>query len=358
MAAQPLRVRLHVNPTNIKSGESVTANLCQSDGTIMGYNWNFGDGVTDNDSGTPCNILHTYTATTSLGDVRATSTDYSLTGCIEGIGEDQDCDTVNITVTPPTPSCETDPPSVDVPTVVGTVDDFAGGARAHGTSPPELYFDLVFTTSASDGSGSGIASVEYLLSADAEGKGCSGSFAQTSIGSATTAPYTVTLSESDAESFASGSCGGTCYRTEARARAVDKCSNSTTSDPYTFYFTLYDSCGSSFGASGGSVTWSSLLDARDATGHVLLDDSLTLPAGRGRFFWSTPLKDGRHRVEATLTAASGPGTWRFELPSGMVEVGSLRVLQGDVAYSGPEAVVFRLTGKPGERVIFSFSLKR
>ena len=62
----------------------------------------------------------------------------------------------------------------------------------------------------------------------------------------------------------------------------------------------------------------------------------------------------RIRVEAQLVQASGGGQWRFEIRSDTLEAGSLRVLAGEVALVSSDAVVFRMSGKPGERVVFTF----
>ncbi len=60
------------------------------------------------------------------------------------------------------------------------------------------------------------------------------------------------------------------------------------------------------------------------------------------------------RIEAQLVAAVGkPGTWRFEFPAG-IEPGSLAIVAGQGSLTGPSGVVFRLQGRPGERVVFTF----
>jgi hypothetical protein len=65
---------------------------------------------------------------------------------------------------------------------------------------------------------------------------------------------------------------------------------------------------------------------------------------------------GDVRLEATLTRAAGPGRWRFELPEALVEPGTLRGLEGKVETLAGSAIVFRLAGKPGERVSFVFRM--
>jgi hypothetical protein len=62
-------------------------------------------------------------------------------------------------------------------------------------------------------------------------------------------------------------------------------------------------------------------------------------------------------VEATLVDAEGPGLWRFRLDLGggaILEPGSLQVTAGTVELQGPDDLVFRMEGFPGERVVFTF----
>ena len=65
---------------------------------------------------------------------------------------------------------------------------------------------------------------------------------------------------------------------------------------------------------------------------------------------------GENRVEATLVQATGqPGLWRFELGAEQsLEPGSLRVIAGEVALVTPDSMAFRMKGRPGERVVFTF----
>jgi hypothetical protein len=67
------------------------------------------------------------------------------------------------------------------------------------------------------------------------------------------------------------------------------------------------------------------------------------------------LAPGPHRFEAVLVAAQGrPGVWRFGLSALGAVPGSLRVVAGDVAQVGPVEIAFRLQGRAGERVVFTF----
>ncbi len=107
--------------------------------------------------------------------------------------------------------------------------------------------------------------------------------------------------------------------------------------------------------SGPGVTWTSRLEAPRASGLVRAAGQLAA-AGPGTAVFVLPLRPGENRVDAELVAdADGPGTWRFEARApGRLEGGSFRVLAGEAVQVEPEAIVFRLSGKAGERVAFSF----
>jgi hypothetical protein len=67
-----------------------------------------------------------------------------------------------------------------------------------------------------------------------------------------------------------------------------------------------------------------------------------------------PALPGDNLVEALVVDGKGrPGTWRFEL-AGDVVPGSLRVEAGEVVQVMGDAIVFRMTGKAGERIAFRF----
>ena len=93
----------------------------------------------------------------------------------------------------------------------------------------------------------------------------------------------------------------------------------------------------------------------DARGQVVVDGTQAVfPAG-GLATFSLPVDAGRHRFEATLVDGAGrPGTWRFDLSTLGLRPGSLGVVAGEAAQAGSATVVFRLRGKPGERVVFTF----
>jgi hypothetical protein len=64
---------------------------------------------------------------------------------------------------------------------------------------------------------------------------------------------------------------------------------------------------------------------------------------------------GANRVEALLVQGSGKGgTWRFEITG--ARPGSLRALAGEPVSIAGDTIVFRLRGRPAERVVFAFEV--
>jgi len=87
---------------------------------------------------------------------------------------------------------------------------------------------------------------------------------------------------------------------------------------------------------------------------VIVDGTQAVFPGSGTEALSAPAGAGVHRFEATLVEGSRPGTWRFDLSALGVAPGTLRVVAGEAALAGPSSIAFRLRGKPGERVVFTF----
>jgi hypothetical protein len=104
------------------------------------------------------------------------------------------------------------------------------------------------------------------------------------------------------------------------------------------------------------LAWASQLDVAGATGQVVVNSATAVFAAGGRSTAMALGLRGENRIEAQLVQGSGQsGTWRFELGStASLEPGSLRVVAGNVALVSGDAVVFRLSGRPGERVVFTF----
>jgi hypothetical protein len=107
------------------------------------------------------------------------------------------------------------------------------------------------------------------------------------------------------------------------------------------------------------LAWNIDLDVPGAIGQAVVDGQVVVTASGQRAQQSGRSREGDAVVAATLIKAGQPGTWRFEAqPGESIEAGSLRVLQGDVVLLTPTAVVFRLKGDAGERVSFSYRLRR
>jgi len=91
-----------------------------------------------------------------------------------------------------------------------------------------------------------------------------------------------------------------------------------------------------------------------------MDGQLVVAESGRRLQQPARIRAGDIVVSGSLVRAGGkPGTWRFEAQQGeAIEAGSLRVQQGEVDLLTPTAVVFRLKGEAGERVSFTYRLRR
>ena len=103
-----------------------------------------------------------------------------------------------------------------------------------------------------------------------------------------------------------------------------------------------------------ALTFTSELDVEGGRGQVVVDGSTVTFVSRGSQQGAIDATPGAHRVEATVVGAAGrPGTWRFRLV-GPVAPGSVRVIAGAAVATGGEELVFRVSGKVGERILFVF----
>jgi hypothetical protein len=160
------------------------------------------------------------------------------------------------------------------------------------------------------------------------------------LGSSTTPPYAVTWNP----------CG-LLMNFRLRAQAVDRCGNPSAFDNRNIVFVLpLPLCAAASGPQAGGLT--SELASPSGRGQVIVNGKDAVFLGPGRAQLPVPLQRGQNRVEATLVNG-GAGTWRFDL-AGLGVLGSLRVIAGEVALIGPEQVVFRVKGRSGERLVFSF----
>jgi hypothetical protein len=109
--------------------------------------------------------------------------------------------------------------------------------------------------------------------------------------------------------------------------------------------------------SAAAVSVSSQLEVPGGSGQVVLNGQAVFYQRPGRGQTSAGARPGPGRLEATIVTASGrPGTWRFEM-SGGFEPGSLRLVAGEVVMVTADAIVFRIAGRVGERVVFGFQMK-
>ena len=103
---------------------------------------------------------------------------------------------------------------------------------------------------------------------------------------------------------------------------------------------------------GDAAMVTSDLQVPGASGQVVVEGARPSSWPRGRRALSPAARRAaaiRFRVEATLANGAGQaGTWRFEVGPGS----RLRVVAGEAVLATPQAVVFRLRGRAGERMVF------
>jgi hypothetical protein len=108
---------------------------------------------------------------------------------------------------------------------------------------------------------------------------------------------------------------------------------------------------------GDGLALGSQLTVAGATGQIVLNGVESFFVGPG---WTRLAARGRpetNRVEALLVDAEGaPGQWRFDLSATSLQIHGLRVVAGQTVSISPREVVFALSGRPGERVVFSLQL--
>jgi hypothetical protein len=144
------------------------------------------------------------------------------------------------------------------------------------------------------------------------------------------------------------------------ARAVDNCGNVSDVAPVDVR-SVGRGCFRASAVQARSGSWQSDLQLDGARGQVVVDGADAVFPSAGTQAFTSSLGPGLHRFEATLVdgARDGgrtAGTWRFDLSALRVGAGSLRVVAGEVAQVAADAVVFRLRGRSGERVVFSFEV--
>jgi len=227
------------------------------------------------------------------------------------------------------------------------------------TKPPSgsLYpspypYPVRFEASASDATtgNNGIAFVEYKVNYPGPDQRILGP-----VTSGSPWPYDWT------ESMVNAYLGAACAKfLEVQAYAVDSCGNSTYSARIQVIVNNTGTCIPNRGpsASAVSATIVSELGVPGGAGQVVANGEAGFPRA-GRSSLAVRVEPRGNRVEATLVEARSAGTWRFELggvPGFQPE--TLRVVAGEVLQLAGDSVTFRLQGRPGERVVFTFRAER
>jgi hypothetical protein len=106
-------------------------------------------------------------------------------------------------------------------------------------------------------------------------------------------------------------------------------------------------------------TLRSVLGVRGGRGDVALNGSSVLAAREGEGRVALHPQPGDNLVEARLLEGAAGGTWQFDIVGGArLEKRALRVVAGELAALGPDSISFRLSGRPGERVAFTWTAAR
>jgi hypothetical protein len=218
--------------------------------------------------------------------------------------------------------------------------------------PEPNAYPVHFEVSASDSTtgNNGLALVEYKI----------GTEPLVLRPTTTASPWSLDWTEGEVNKY----LGSACLKSlDVRAYATDNCGNGTYSSPVTITVNNTGPCiavgdEASPGASASSATFVSELSVPEGAGQVVANGEAVFPRS-GRNPFAVRLKAGENRVEATLVEARAGGTWRFELgalPGFQPE--TLRAVAGDVVQLAADSVTFRLQGRPGERVVFTFRTER
>lgn len=302
---------------------TVQFSMCGSrdpDGDALSFRYDFGDGSNANAG---CRAQHTY-GKALAGSARALF-NYTATDCVtDGHPDHEVCHGYEVSADCPFPEV-----SFTSPSAGSTVDscDF----------DPNTQQPLRTVVSADATDVFGINFVEFSASAYR---------GSTPLGAVDTPPYEVLWD--DSKSFG---------QVTLTARAKNRCGNVATATEK-----VNVSCISGFrpkATFGPRVSWGSRLDVPGGRGQVVLNGAAVSFPGAGRSMAMGEARSGENRIEAQLVEAAGQaGTWRFEFSGNeSLAAGSLRVVTGEVAEVTADAIAFRLNGKPGERVSFTFKLR-
>ena len=316
---------------------TVTFDLCKStdpDKDPLNFFFDFGDGSKTSGA---CLESHTYQSSfREASNVRALDRSYTAEACVVDPGGLSACRTRNVVATTPPPACPGAPTIVmsPPPTVVTGCSGFTADLPVQATA-------------------NNATSVTFCL----ESIGCPFRASTPTALSAAPPPTCVPGSASGNSYTATLKVGYGCWNVTAEAMG---CGGTAKAGPF---FTQNFDCGfRSAAAEPGqqrSASWSSDLTVERGRLQVVVNGASPVFPGRGRSFGTSRLVDGENRIEAVLVETAGKaGLWRIDFnPTESIAEGSLRVISGEAVLLGASSATFRLSGREGERIVFTFLKK-
>jgi hypothetical protein len=312
---------------------TVTFDLCKStdpENQPLSYFFDFGDGSKTSGS---CNESHTYQASfRSTDNVRAQDRSYTAEACVVDTGNLSACRTRTVTATSPPPACA-------APTVA--------------LSPPPDFVNGCGTL-AVQATATNANSVTFCSASTPTGPCVFPSFAGTSLNAALP-PGCVPGSASGNQYSATVGLADGCNQITATATGC----GTATSTKYTYFANNCFKGESSVRGPERSASWSSDLTIEGGRLQVVVNSASPVFPGKGRSFGTSSLVNGENRIEAVVVASAGKGgLWRIDFsPAESIAEGSLRVISGEAVLLGASSATFRLSGREGERIVFTFLKK-
>jgi hypothetical protein len=350
-SAPTARLRTNPDPIQGDSPLHVTFNMCGStdpDGDDLTFRFTFGDGAFQ--EGDSCLAEHTYTATAAT-TVR-THDAVTAESCVKDPSHPYQCvdRSANYNLGPADLCRTASPPSVEL------------------TSPGEgNYFDnysvINFRSAVTPGTwptGGPVAiqRVRYLAqAAPMLGKPGAGALAAWTYLGEGTVPTDYPFDLSDPCSSIEMPYYYSYAELVLTALARDECGNGGEAAHVHIYLACYGA-GKTSPPAASTLAWTNQLDVPGARTQVVLNGRSASYPGTGRSMGLGEGRRGENRIEAHLIEATGPGLWSFQFVAGSLEPGSLQAVAGQVAEVSNDNITFRLSGEPGEQVVFTFRPKR